>query len=73
LRVNQADDILSALALAQRHPSVRLVLVGGAEADNVAEQLAAANVPLVLSPARCRREHFDRMVRPLLCVGFFCC
>lgn len=75
VRAHHADDILAVLRLAKRLPAYRFVLVGGAEAHLVATQLAEANMPAVLSPARCRRQSFDRMrcehdrVRALVAAG----
>ncbi|RMH01993.1 MAG: hypothetical protein D6702_09985 [Planctomycetota bacterium] len=47
IEANAAADIRTALDLKERH-DLDLVLVGGAEADLMAEELAAARVPVVL-------------------------
>jgi imidazolonepropionase-like amidohydrolase len=48
VHVERASDILNALALKQRHPRLKVVLVGANEGWKVAEQLAAAEVPVIL-------------------------
>jgi imidazolonepropionase-like amidohydrolase len=50
LDADRASDILEALAFA-RAERVRLVISGGAEAWKVARELAAARVPVILSPS----------------------
>ncbi len=50
LAANRASDILAALAFAKEE-RVRLVVLGGAEAWEVAKPLAAAKVPVVLVPS----------------------
>jgi len=49
IRVHRASDIRRALALA-KDENIRIVIDGGAEAWRVAPELAAAKVPVVLSP-----------------------
>jgi len=48
-KVNRASDIIQTIAFAQRH-GFRAVIDGGAEAWMVAEELAAADVPVLLDP-----------------------
>jgi hypothetical protein len=47
--VNRASDILQVLAWCARH-GAKPVIVGGAQAPQVATQLAAARVPVILDP-----------------------
>lgn len=49
IRANRAREIRSAVAWAKKE-KLRIVLVGGREADKVAELLARENVPVVLGP-----------------------
>ena len=48
-KVNRASDILQTIDFAQRH-GFKAVIDGGAEAWMVAEELAAADVPVLLDP-----------------------
>jgi imidazolonepropionase-like amidohydrolase len=48
VQANRASDLLAAIRLAHEF-DIRLVLMGGAEAWMVADQLAAAHVPVVIS------------------------
>ena len=56
--VNRASDILRTLAFAE-DLGVRPVIHGGAEAWMVADQLAAANVPVLLNPLQNLPSNFD--------------
>lgn len=49
IHADRRSDILAALQLAADH-RLRLIIAGGAEAWQVADQLAAARVPVVLTP-----------------------
>ncbi|MBI5511843.1 MAG: amidohydrolase family protein [Deltaproteobacteria bacterium] len=50
LSVHRASDILAALDLA-RDENLRIVIAGGAESWRVRDQLAAARVPVILTPS----------------------
>ena len=56
---DRADDLLQAVGLAQEY-GVRAVLVGGAEGWIVADELAAAGVPLLLGPPTAQPDSFER-------------
>jgi imidazolonepropionase-like amidohydrolase len=58
--VNRASDISQALTL-QQDFSLKLVIVGGAEAWVVAEELAAAGVPVILDPQQNLPSSFDTL------------
>lgn len=58
IRVNRAADIRSALALA-RDENLRIAIAGGAEAWQVAGELASANVPVLLEPTMNLPYSFD--------------
>jgi imidazolonepropionase-like amidohydrolase len=47
VHVERASDILQVLALRREFPNLRLVLVGATEGWRVAEQIAAARVPVI--------------------------
>jgi imidazolonepropionase-like amidohydrolase len=61
IRAHHADDILAALRLAKQFPALPWRLVGGGEAHLVAQQIAAAGLPLIVSPPRCRRDTLETM------------
>jgi imidazolonepropionase-like amidohydrolase len=48
IRADEEEDIRLALGLAVDFPELRLVIAGGSEAWELAEQLAAAKVPVIL-------------------------
>lgn len=58
--VNRAADILQVLRLAEQH-RFRPIIYGGAEAWMVAEQLAAANTPVILNPLNNLPANFDQL------------
>lgn len=58
LAIDRAADIRAALRLATAQ-KVRLVIVGGAEAWQVAAELAAAKVPVILDPSANLPSHLD--------------
>lgn len=60
VRVNRASDIEAALRLA-RDFGLKLVVAGGAEAWMVADQLAAAGVPVLLDPLENLPAHFETL------------
>jgi imidazolonepropionase-like amidohydrolase len=60
LNVHRASDIEAALRLAKAY-GLRLVIHGGAEAWLVADQLAAAQVPVIFDPTRNLPERFEAL------------
>lgn len=46
--VERVSDILNALALKQRYPKLRLILLGASEGWMVADRIAAAEVPVIV-------------------------
>ncbi|KAI8061177.1 hypothetical protein BC940DRAFT_245434 [Gongronella butleri] len=60
VRANSKDAIATLLRLKQESlPSWRLVILGGVEAHLVAEHLAKANVPVILSPNLCTPGDYE--------------
>jgi imidazolonepropionase-like amidohydrolase len=47
VHIERASDIVAALSLKQKFPALRLVLVGASEGWMVADQIAAAHVPVI--------------------------
>ena len=60
VEVHRASDILAVLRLAREH-GLRLVVQGGAEAWMVADELAAADVPVIVKPLTNAPEDFSRL------------
>ncbi len=60
LYVHRASDILAALSFA-REQKVRLIIAGGLEAWTVAEELAAARVPVIVKPSEQVPGSFDAL------------
>ena len=58
--VNRASDILRVLAFVEKH-SLNAVISGGAEAWIVAEELAAAGIPVLLNPMANLPVNFDQL------------
>lgn len=61
ITANRASDILQALALKKRYPSLNLVLVNAVEGWRVGKQIAAANVPVILNPENNLPGDFDQL------------
>lgn len=59
-KVNRASDIEAALRLA-REFGLKLIVSGGSEAWMVADQLAAARVPVLLNPLENLPDHFETL------------
>lgn len=59
-RVNRASDIRAALDLANAF-DLRLIVAGGAEAWMLADDLAKADVPVILDPTANLPENFERL------------
>jgi imidazolonepropionase-like amidohydrolase len=60
VRVHRRSDIRAVVALAQEF-SIRVVIVGGAEAWLEAEMLKAANIPVILNPVANQPYQFDSL------------
>jgi imidazolonepropionase-like amidohydrolase len=50
VETHRASDILALIDFTRRHPSMRFVVLGAAEGWRVADQLAAARIPVVVNP-----------------------
>jgi len=61
VEVHRASDILSALALREEFPGLRLVLVGATEGWMVAKQIAAAGVPVITEPLTDLPARFEQL------------
>lgn len=61
VHVDRASDIRSLLSIADNYESMRLILSGAVEAWMLADDLAAAGVPVILSPEANLPSNFDRL------------
>jgi len=61
VHVERASDILQTLALKREFPRLRLVLVGAAEGWRVAEQIAAADVPVIANALQDLPSSFEQL------------
>ncbi len=59
--MDRASDILRALAFAEDYPAIRIIIAGAAEAHLVAEELAAADVPVIYDPMRNLPDSFSTL------------
>ncbi|WP_338241929.1 amidohydrolase family protein [Aurantiacibacter hainanensis] len=61
VKVERASDILSALALREEFPGLDMVLVGATEGWMVADQIAAAGVPVIAAALRDLPVSFEQL------------
>jgi imidazolonepropionase-like amidohydrolase len=61
VRVDRAADIVNVLKLKQEFPALKLVLVGATEGWLVAREIAAARVPVLVSPLTDLPGSFERL------------
>lgn len=59
LQVERASDIRRALRFADQHPAARFILAGAAESWMVADEIAAAGIPVIMDPLRNLPASFD--------------
>jgi imidazolonepropionase-like amidohydrolase len=61
VHVESAADIRRLIAFKQRNPNLRFAIHGGAEAWQVAEELARAQIPVLLDPLSNLPDRFERL------------
>lgn len=61
VHVESAADIRRLIAFKQTNPSLRFAIHGGAEAWQVAEELARAQIPVILDPLSNLPDRFERL------------
>lgn len=69
IKADRKADILHVLALQKRFPNLDLVLVSAAEAWRVADELATANIPVILNPEYNLPGAFDTLGATLTNAG----
>lgn len=61
VHIESATDIRRLIAFKRRHPNLRFAIHGGAEAWQVASELAAARIPVILDPLSDLPDRFERL------------
>jgi imidazolonepropionase-like amidohydrolase len=69
MTANRASDILQAIALKERFDRLNIVLVNVTDGWRVAEQIAAADIPVILNPENNLPGGFDQLGATLLNAG----
>jgi imidazolonepropionase-like amidohydrolase len=69
VHVERASDILNTLALKREFPRLRLALVGATEGWRVAEQIAAADVPVIANALQDLPSSFEQLAATQSNVG----
>lgn len=59
--MDRASDIRRALAFAEAYPAIRVIIAGGAEAHLLADELDAADIPVIYDPMRNLPDSFDTL------------
>ena len=65
VEVHRAADILQLLTLRQREPRIKLIILGATEGWRVAEQIASANVPVIVNPLANLPDRFEILAATL--------
>lgn len=61
VHVESAADIRRVIAFQRRNPNLRFVIHGGAEAWQVADELARARIPVIIDPLANLPDRFERL------------
>jgi len=59
IRVNRAADIMRLIDMKSKHSSLEIIIIGGAEAWEVADELAAANIRVIIDPLKNLPDSFE--------------
>jgi len=59
IRVNRASEIMRLIDLKSNNPSIKMILIGAAEAWEVADEIAAANIRVVIDPLKNLPDSFE--------------
>ncbi len=65
IEVHRAGDILQVISLQRREPKIRLIILGAAEGWRVAEELAAARIPVIVNPLTNLPDRFEILAATL--------
>lgn len=63
--VHRASDILQVISLQKREPKIKLIILGAAEGWRVADQIAAAKIPVIVNPLTNLPDRFEVLAATL--------
>jgi len=63
--VHRASDILQVISLQKREPRIKLIILGAAEGWRVADQIAAAKIPVIVNPLTNLPDRFEVLAATL--------
>jgi len=61
MQMDRMADLRRAIAFAEDHPAIRVIIAGGAEAHLVAGELADSGIPVIYDPMRNLPDSFDTL------------
>ncbi|CAO3608609.1 unnamed protein product [Cunninghamella blakesleeana] len=61
INVDSKDEIATLIKLKEQIPKLRLAILGGAESHLVAQHLAKADIPVILSPSLCTPHTYEKI------------
>ncbi|MFT3724110.1 MAG: amidohydrolase family protein [Hyphomonadaceae bacterium] len=65
IEVYRAGDILQVISLQKREPKIKLIILGAAEGWRVADELAAAKIPVIVNPLTNLPDRFEILASTL--------
>ncbi len=65
IEVHRAGDILQVITLQKREPKIKLIILGAAEGWRVADELAAAKIPVIVNPLTNLPDRFETLASTL--------
>lgn len=65
IEVHRAGDILQVISLQKREPKIKLIILGAAEGWRVADELAAAKIPVIVNPLTNLPDRFEILASTL--------
>lgn len=65
IEVHRAGDILQVISLQKREPKIKLIILGAAEGWRVADELAAAKIPVIVNPLTNLPDRFEMLASTL--------
>ncbi len=65
IEVYRAGDILQVISLQKREPKIKLIILGAAEGWRVADELAAAKIPVIVNPLTNLPDRFELLASTL--------
>lgn len=65
ISVHRAADILQVISLQRREPRMKLIILGATEGWRVADQLAAAKIPVIVNPLANLPDRFELLAATL--------